>query len=134
MITSLTRATPVLVQGITGRMGRAHTRHMREFGTNIVAGRRGPGGYCRCRRYPRVHRLRRRRCRHRRGRFHRHGPARGRAAPPSLKRLGAGIRLIVTVAEGVPVHDALHAGRIARAARRHLGRRLHPRTWRYRVK
>ena len=38
MITSLTRATKVLVQGISGRMGRAHTANMRAYGTNIVAG------------------------------------------------------------------------------------------------
>ena len=28
----------VLVQGITGREGRARTRLMREYGTNVVAG------------------------------------------------------------------------------------------------
>jgi succinyl-CoA synthetase alpha subunit len=30
--------TPVIVQGITGRAGRLHTRLMKEYGTNIVAG------------------------------------------------------------------------------------------------
>ena len=30
--------TPVIVQGITGREGRARTRLMREYGTNVVAG------------------------------------------------------------------------------------------------
>jgi succinyl-CoA synthetase alpha subunit len=30
--------TPVIVQGMTGRAGRLHTRLMREYGTNVVAG------------------------------------------------------------------------------------------------
>src|SRR5471030_2343717 len=32
------RATGVIVQGITGRAGRMHTRLMRDYGTRIVAG------------------------------------------------------------------------------------------------
>ncbi len=32
------RRTPVIVQGITGRAGRLHSRLMKEYGTNIVAG------------------------------------------------------------------------------------------------
>jgi succinyl-CoA synthetase alpha subunit len=31
-------STPVIVQGMTGRAGRLHTRLMREYGTNVVAG------------------------------------------------------------------------------------------------
>jgi len=38
MITSLSRDTPVIVQGITGRMGRTHATLMRAYGTNIVGG------------------------------------------------------------------------------------------------
>jgi succinyl-CoA synthetase alpha subunit len=34
----ISRATPILVQGITGRAGRQHTRLMRAYGTHIVAG------------------------------------------------------------------------------------------------
>ncbi len=30
--------TPVLVQGITGRIGSCHTQEMIDYGTNIVAG------------------------------------------------------------------------------------------------
>ena len=30
--------TNVIVQGITGHHGRIHTAHMKEYGTNIVAG------------------------------------------------------------------------------------------------
>jgi succinyl-CoA synthetase alpha subunit len=32
------RTTPVIVQGITGRAGRLHSRLMREYGTRVVAG------------------------------------------------------------------------------------------------
>lgn len=32
------RTTPVIVQGITGRAGQLHTRLMKSYGTNIVAG------------------------------------------------------------------------------------------------
>jgi succinyl-CoA synthetase alpha subunit len=34
----ITRSTPVIVQGITGRAGRQHSRLMREYGTRIVGG------------------------------------------------------------------------------------------------
>ncbi|MDR3474158.1 MAG: succinate--CoA ligase subunit alpha [Devosia sp.] len=115
MITSLTRSTPVLVQGITGRMGRAHTVNMRAFGTNIVAGTAARADVAEIDGVPvftdcasAV-------------------AATGAVAsiamvPPAdvlravTEAVGAGIRLIVTIAEGVPVHDALHAGRITRSA------------------
>jgi succinyl-CoA synthetase alpha subunit len=38
MIHTLTHETPVIVQGITGRMGRTHAALMRAYGTNIVGG------------------------------------------------------------------------------------------------
>ena len=34
----INRDTPVIVQGITGRMARFHTKDMLEYGTNVVAG------------------------------------------------------------------------------------------------
>ncbi|MGE4557319.1 MAG: succinate--CoA ligase subunit alpha [Desulfovibrionaceae bacterium] len=34
----LDKTSPILVQGITGRQGRLHTRLMMEYGTNVVAG------------------------------------------------------------------------------------------------
>lgn len=34
----ISRRTPVLLQGITGRAGRSHCRLMRAYGTNVVAG------------------------------------------------------------------------------------------------
>ena len=43
MIGSLSGTTPVIVQGITGRMGRGHAALMRAYGTNIaLAGRVDP--------------------------------------------------------------------------------------------
>src|ERR1700759_5561182 len=38
MIAQLSRSTPVIVQGITGRMGSTHAALMRGYGTNIVGG------------------------------------------------------------------------------------------------
>ena len=115
MISALSRTTPVLVQGITGRMGRTHAAGMRAFGTNIVAGTSGrsditaidgvpvfpdcaaavaaTGAVASIAMVP---------------------PADVRAAV--LEALSAGIRLVVTIAEGVPVHDALAIGRAVRAA------------------
>jgi len=115
MITSLTCATKVLVQGISGRMGRAHTANMRAYGTNIVAGVAaradisdidGIPVFTDCAAAI---------------------AATGAVAsiamvPPAdvlravTEAVDAGIRLIVTIAEGVPVHDAIHVGRAVRAA------------------
>jgi succinyl-CoA synthetase alpha subunit len=38
MIDLLTRSTPVIVQGATGRTGRVHVQRMLAYGTRIVAG------------------------------------------------------------------------------------------------
>ncbi len=114
-IAGLSRATPVLVQGIAGRMGRTHAALMRAYGTNIVAGVAvgAPGReiagvpvFADC--------------------------AAAVAAtgavvsvamtPPAetlaaaLAAFAAGIVLLVTVAEGVPAQDALRIGLAARAA------------------
>jgi len=102
----LDRQTPVLVQGITGRVGRAQTRWMLDCGTRIVAGvTPGKGGR-------EVHGV----------------PVydsvaeavaeRGAAAsvffvPPAAVKdaaretIAAGVRLIVIVTEHVPVHDVM---------------------------
>lgn len=115
MIAALSRATPVLVQGISGRMGRAHAAGMRAYGTNIVAGTATRADIADIDGVPVF-------------------PdcaaavaATGATAsiamvPPAdvrdavLEALAAGIRLVVTIAEGVPVHDALAIGRAVRAA------------------
>src|SRR3954470_21175812 len=38
MTVLLDRNTPVIVQGITGRIGSFHTKEMKEYGTNVVGG------------------------------------------------------------------------------------------------
>ncbi|MDE2583555.1 MAG: succinate--CoA ligase subunit alpha [Rhodospirillales bacterium] len=133
MIAQLSRATPVLVQGIAGRMGRAHAALMRAYGTNIVAGVAARGDVAGVAARGEVAGV----------------AARGDTAqiagipvfadcaaavaatgavasvaltPPAetlaaaRDAFAAGIRLLVTVAEGVPVHDALCIGQAARAA------------------
>ena len=112
MIGTLSRETRVLVQGITGRMGRTHAGLMRTYGTTIVAGTGTPGTIDGVPVFA--------------------DPAAAVAAtgaeasvlftPPAetlaagLAAIDAGIRLLVTVAEGVPAHDAIRLGLAARAA------------------
>ena len=108
MIGTLSRETRVLVQGITGRMGRTHAGLMRAYGTTIVAGTGTPGTIDGVPVFA--------------------DPAAAVAAtgaeasvlftPPAetlaagLAAIDAGIRLLVTVAEGVPAHDAIRLGLI----------------------
>jgi succinyl-CoA synthetase alpha subunit len=110
MIGGLSRATPVIVQGITGRMGRGHAALMRAYGTNIVGGTstrtdvKDVGGlpvFASCAEAV----------------LATGAVASVAMAPPEdtlaavKDALTAGIRLIVTVAEGVPMHDAIRIGR-----------------------
>jgi succinyl-CoA synthetase alpha subunit len=103
----------VLVQGINGRAGRTHARMMRQYGTRIVAGVSRSGGsadgvpvFATC--------------------------AEAIAATGAVgsivmvsplaiaaaveEAVAAGIRLVVTVAEGVPVADAVRTRKLVRAA------------------
>src|SRR5271156_6058987 len=115
MIGSLSRATPVVVQGITGRMGRGHAALMRAYGTNIVGGtsartelKEAAGvpvfGSCA------------------EAVLETGAVASVVMAPPAdtltavHEALAAGIKLVVTVAEGVPLHDAIKIGRAVRRA------------------
>ena len=104
------RNTRVLVQGISGRAGRLHSRLMKEYGTNLVAGIssrkevseiNGVPLFADCAAAVR---------------------ATGAVASVALvgafdllaaieEALAAGIRYIVTPTEGMPVHDALKAKR-----------------------
>jgi succinyl-CoA synthetase alpha subunit len=113
MIGQLSRHTPVIVQGATGRTGSVHVRRMKEYGTNIVAGVSARAGadsvegvpvFADCRAAIAVT-----------------GAKVSLAMVPpngvlaaAQDAFGAGIKLLVTVAEGVPVHDALRIGRMAR--------------------
>ena len=110
------RTTPVIVQGVTGRAGRLHSRLMEEYGTNIVGGvspkmeTREVNGipvFPDCREAVN---------------------ATGATACVALvgamqllgaieEAVGAGIRYIVTPTEGMPVHDALKAKRRVTEAR-----------------
>jgi succinyl-CoA synthetase alpha subunit len=109
------RTTGVIVQGITGRAGRMHTRLMRDYGTRIVAGVSPKSGdndvdgvpvFATCR-----------------------AAVAATGASASVLFVGAeqllgaiedavhaGIRLIVTPTEGMPVHDALRARCLTRDA------------------
>jgi succinyl-CoA synthetase alpha subunit len=103
------------VQGITGRMGRTHAALMRAYGTNIVGGTATRTDVTEAAGVPVF-------------------PDCSAAvmatgvtasvvmAPPDgtlaavLEALAAGIKLVVTVAEGVPLHDAIRIGRAVRAS------------------
>jgi succinyl-CoA synthetase alpha subunit len=115
MIGSLSRATPVIVQGITGRMGRTHAALMRAYGTNIVGGTStrtdiadaaGVPVFADCRDAV----------------LATEAIASVVMAPPLEtlaaveEALAADIRVVVTVAEGIPLHDAMKIGRAVRAA------------------
>jgi succinyl-CoA synthetase alpha subunit len=115
MIASLSRETPVIVQGITGRMGRTHAALMRAYGTNIVGGTSsrsdqteaaGVPVFANCREAMLAT-----------------GAVASVAMAPALETLAAveealaaGIRVIVTIAEGIPQHDAMRVGRAVRHA------------------
>jgi succinyl-CoA synthetase alpha subunit len=121
MIKTLSRETPVIVQGITGRMGRTHAALMRGYGTNIVGGTStrtdmpeaaGVPVFANCRDAVQAT-----------------GAIASVAMAPPMETLAAveealaaGIRLIVTVAEGIPLHDAVKIGRaVGRAGATWIG-------------
>lgn len=115
MIAQLSHSTPVIVQGITGRMGSTHAALMRGYGTNIVGGTStrkdapevaGVPVFANCRSAVLAT-----------------GAVASVAMAPPLETLAAveealaaGIRVIVTVAEGIPQHDAIRIGRAVRRA------------------
>jgi succinyl-CoA synthetase alpha subunit len=115
MIGTLSRDTKVIVQGITGRMGRTHAALMRAYGTNIVGGTStrtdmkaaaGVPVFADCAAAVTAT-----------------GAIASVAMAPPMETLAAvrealnaGIKLVVTVAEGIPLHDAITIGRAVRAA------------------
>jgi succinyl-CoA synthetase alpha subunit len=121
MIHTLSRETPVIVQGITGRMGRTHAGLMRAYGTNIVGGTStrsdvkeaaGVPVFADCTAAVLAT-----------------GAVASVIMAPPLETeaavqeaLAAGIKLVVTVAEGVPLHDAIAIGRaVSRAGALWIG-------------
>lgn len=111
---SLDGQTPVLVQGITGRMGQKHAQLMQRYGTHIVGGtgRVRPDApsafpvFASCGDAVRATGARASICL---------VPASETLAAVA-EASAAGIGLIVTVAEGIPVHDALRIRTLTRAA------------------
>lgn len=107
------RSTPVIVQGITGRAGKLHSRLMQEYGTNIVGGispKMEINGINGIPLFPDCAAA---------------VKATGATACVSLvgamqllgamqEAVAAGIRYIVTPTEGMPVHDALKAQHLVR--------------------
>lgn len=104
---------PVIVQGMTGRAGRTHTLSMRAYGTNIVGGvsprDEDVGGLPVFRDCAEA------------------VAATGAVAsvaivpplavlPAILDAIGAGIRTVVTITEGMPIHDAVRAKQAVKAA------------------
>ena len=107
------RSTPVIVQGITGRAGRLHSRLMMQYGTRIVGGV-SPGAkvrevngvpvFANC------------------GQAVEKSGARASVLMVGAMQLleamqdavAAGIRYLVTPTEGMPVHDALKAWKLCR--------------------
>lgn len=115
MIAELSRHTPVLVQGATGRAGRAHVQRMLAYGTRVVAGVSARADVGEVEGVPLF-----RDCRNA---VDATGARVSLLMVPPLgvlaaasEAIAAGVRLIVTVAEGIPVHDALRIGRLVREA------------------
>lgn len=104
---------PTIVQGITGRAGRTHTRHMLAYGTNIVGGVsprdedvEGLPLFRDCAAAVAAT-----------------GATASVAIVPPLsvlpairEAIDAGIRTIVTLTEGMPIHDAVRAKAAVKAA------------------
>ena len=109
----LNRETKVLVQGITGRVGRVQTKWMLEYGTNIVAGVTPGKGGEEVEGVPVYNTI------------DEAVAQRGAEAslffvpPPAFKQaafqtIDAGIKLIVVVTEHLPVHDVMEVKEYAR--------------------
>lgn len=110
----ITRRTPVIMQGVTGRAGRSHFQLMRAYGTNIVAGVSPRAAGTQIDGVPLF------------------GTCAQAVAATGAKvsilfvgadqllaaideAVGAGIEMLVTPTEGMPVHDALQAKRLTLA-------------------
>jgi succinyl-CoA synthetase alpha subunit len=115
MIDRLTRGTPVIVQGATGRTGRVQVARMLAYGTRIVAGVSTRADVGDVEGVPVFQDCA--------GAVAATGgqvslamvPANGVPAAVA-DALSADIRLIVTVAEGIPVHESLRIGRMVKQA------------------
>lgn len=116
---SLTKETPVIVQGISGRHGSFHAERMRKYGTNIIAGVDPGHGGTKVSGVPVF------------GSVEDALSSAGKAQwsvvfvpapfakPACLEGLQAGLNLVI-VTEGIPIHDTLAIAQEAEA----LGRRV----------
>ena len=106
----ITKQTPVIIQGISGRAGRLHSRLMKDYGTNLVAGISSRKEVSEINGIPLFADCA--------------AAVQATGATTSVALVGAfdllaaieealaaGIRYIVTPTEGMPVHDALKANR-----------------------
>lgn len=106
--------TKLIVQGITGREGLFHTEQMIEYGTKIVAGvTPGKGGECICG-VPVFNTVKEAKEKTDANATVIFVPAMHTAAG-AYEAIDAGIELIITIAEHVPVHDMMGVYHIARA-------------------
>ncbi|MGE3144134.1 MAG: succinate--CoA ligase subunit alpha [Pseudorhodoplanes sp.] len=113
MLLGLDAQTPVLVQGISGRMGQTHAKLMRLYGTRIVGGTSArPQENQLFPVFPDC-----------RSAVDRTGAQVSLIMVPPAQTLAAvadaiagGLQAVVTVAEGVPVHDALQIRAMTREA------------------
>lgn len=106
--------TTVLVQGITGRIGRIQTGHMIRTGTKIVAGvTPGKGGLI-VEGVPVYDSVMEALSRHKIDASILFVPA-GTAEDSCVEALEAGVRLLVVITEHIPVHDALRMRTQARS-------------------
>lgn len=112
----LNRQTPVLVQGITGRVGRAQTHWMLVFGTNIVAGVTPGRGGSEVEGVPVFDSVREAREKSGATASVLFVPAVA-AAETLYETIDAGIELIVVVTEHIPVHDVMRLRHYARQKR-----------------
>ena len=109
----LHRQTSVLVQGITGRVGRAQTKWMLDYGTNIVAGvTPGKGGEI-VEGIPVYDTVAEAVANHKVKASVFFVPP-GAAKDAALETMAAGVRFIVIVTEHIPVHDVMEMREYAR--------------------
>ncbi|MEM4406642.1 MAG: succinate--CoA ligase subunit alpha [Candidatus Methanomethylicaceae archaeon] len=100
------RYTNVMIQGITGKAARHHTRNMLDYGTRIVAGVRPGAGGETVEGIPVYDSVEEACLRHKVDASVLFVPAAGVKAA-ALEALGNGIKLIVIHAEHVPIHDTM---------------------------
>lgn len=106
--------TKLIVQGITGREGTFHTEQMLQYGTNVVAGvTPGKGGQTVCG-VPVFDTVREAKEKTGANASILFVPA-AHTAAGAFEAIDAGVELVITIAEHVPVHDMMGVYHIAKA-------------------